>query len=174
MALKPQDIFVLLKLVAMGSQTWSYAVLAVELGMSPSQLHSAVKRSLAAKLALKKGKKIIPHIRNLKEFLVHGLKYVFIVERGELTRGLPTAYAAPPLDEMFLATFTEPPPVWPDPQGEVRGISFSPLYKLAPQAARSDKNFYELLTLIDSIRGGRAREQEIAIRELKQRLQQYV
>lgn len=171
--LKPQDIFVLLKLVVMGSRPWSYAILAVELGMSPSQTHSAVKRTMAAKLAVRQGEKIVPHFRNLEEFLIHGLKYVFWAEQGEMTRGMPTAYAAPPLAELFVSTATEPPPVWPDPDGEVRGISFQPLHKQAPQAARIDEKLYELLTLVDAVRSGRAREREIATKKLLIRLEQY-
>jgi len=171
--LKPQDILVMLKLVALGQRQWSYAWLAVNLGMSPSQLHSAVRRALAAQLAVKKDDVITPHIRNLEEFLVHGLRYVFVAEIGRLTRGIPTAYAAPPLDKHFPAESAEPPPVWPDPEGTVRGLAFSPLYKLAPQAARSDPALYELLALLDAIRGGRARERDLAIKELSKRLAQY-
>ncbi len=169
MILKPQDVLVVLKLVAMGQQPWFYAWLAVQLGMSPSQLHAAVKRALAARLAVHKGDVIVANVRNLEEFLVHGLKYVFVPERGELTRGIPTAHAAPPLDKHF-ALSGEPPPVWPDAKGEVRGEAFLPLYKLAPQAALSDPNLYEFLVLVDAIRGGRARERQIAISELKKRL----
>jgi hypothetical protein len=172
MILKPQDILVLLKLVALGRQPWAYAWLAVQLGMSPSQLHSAVQRALATRLAQREGETIVPNIRNLEEFLIHGLKYVFVPEQGEMMRGMPTAHAAPPLAQFFAST-GEPPPVWPDPEGTARGQSFSPLYKLAPQAARSDPRLYELLVLVDAIRGGRAREREIAIRELQKRLANY-
>lgn len=172
MVLKPQDVLVVLKLVALGSRPWSYAWLAVQLGMSPSQLHSAVKRALEAQLAVRKGEVIVPNIRNLDEFIIHGLKYVFVPERGELTRGIPTGHAAPPLDQHF-APSSEPPPVWPDAQGDVRGVAFSPLYSLAPGAARADSQLYELLVLVDAIRGGRARERELAIKELKKRLERY-
>lgn len=140
--------------------------------MSPSQLHSAVRRALAAQLLVRDRDRTAPHIRNLEEFLVHGLKYVFIPEKGELTRGIPTAHAAPPLNRHFAST-GEPPPVWPDPEGEVRGIAFSPLYKLAPRAAGADPSLYELLAIVDAIRGGRAREREAGIRELRQRLKRY-
>jgi hypothetical protein len=47
------------------------------------------------------------------------------------------------------------------------------LYKLAPQAARADPALYELLVLVDAIRGGRAREHNIAVKELAKRLAQY-
>ena len=172
MLLKPQDVLVVLKLVAIGNKSWSYVSLSVELGMSLSQVHSAVKRSLAASLAVHKNEEIVPNIRNMEEFLIHGLKYVFLPERGEMTRGMPTGYAAPPLGDLFVSS-NEPPPVWPDPEGEVRGIAFSPLYKSAPKAARADPKLYELLVLVDGIRAGRARERDIASKELRARLQHY-
>ena len=168
-SIKPQDILVLLKLVAMGRRPWSYAWLAGQLGMSPSQLHSAIKRLLAARLALRAEDIIVADIRNLEEFLVHALKYVCVPERGEIVRGIATAHAAQPLKGYF-ATDPEPPPVWPDANGDVRGASFSPLYKLAPGAARVDPKLYELLALADTLRGGRARDRDIAIRLLHERL----
>jgi hypothetical protein len=173
MVLKPQDILVLLKLVAMGRRPWSYASLAGSLGMSPSQVHSAIKRVLAVQLAVKKEDVIVPNIRNLDEFLVHGLKYVFAPELGKVTRGIPTSYAASPLNKTILAG-DEPPPVWPSADGRVRGQAFPPLYKLAPKAILEDNSFYELLALVDAIRGGRAREREIAVKELRKRLDMYV
>ncbi|TQE99446.1 MAG: hypothetical protein FKY71_08590 [Spiribacter salinus] len=158
-----------MKLAALGDRSWSYAWLAVQLGMSPSQLHAAVKRALAAQLAIRQEDTVVPQVRNLEEFLTHGLKYVFVPERGELTRGIPTAHAALPLAQHFAST-SEPPPVWPDPEGQARGMAFALLYKLAPGAARKDPRLYELLVLVDAIRGGRAREHQLAIRELKKRL----
>ena len=172
MVLKPQDLLVVLKLLAMGRKPWSYASLAEQLGMSPSQLHSAIKRALVAQLALRMGDEIIPNVRNLGEFLVHGVKYVFVPEQGEMTRGMPTGHAAAPLKKHFVST-GDPPPVWAFAAGEVRGVAFSPLYNLAPGAASSDPKLYELLVLVDAIRGGRARERDIAIKELQKRLAQY-
>lgn len=172
MILKPQDVMVVLKLVALGDQAWTYNRLAIELGMSPSEVHSAVKRALSAGLALQKTGEIIPNIRNLDEFLVHGVRYVFVPERGQMSRGMLTAHAGPPLHQSFVHG-QEPPPVWPSAEGEDRGIEFSPLYKSAPEAARRDPLLYELLVLVDAIRGGRAREREMATKELRKRLEQY-
>ena len=169
MNLKPQDVLFLLKLVALGKKPWTYNNIAVGLGMSPSEIHAASKRALAARLAIKEDNNILPNIRNLEEFLLHGLQYVFIPERGALNRGMPTAYAASPMGA-HLAGVNEPPPVWPDPEGEVRGESFSPLYKSAPFAAKNDAKLYQLLVLVDAIRGGRARERDIAKKELKKLL----
>ena len=171
MILKPQDILVLLKLVSVNNSDWSYSSLAAELGMSTSEVHSAIRRSLLASLAIKKGNRIIPFIRNLEEFIVHGIKFVFIPERGEMVRGIPTAHAAAPMKSAFIED-GEPPPVWPDPEGEVRGMAFSPIYKSAPKAAQLDPELYELLVLVDGIRSGRAREREFAVKELKNRLKQ--
>lgn len=172
MQLKPQDILVLLKLVAIGRQDWVYNKLALELGMSPSEVHASIKRALGSGLALQRDKKIIPNVRNLEEFLCHGIRYVFVTECGGMTRGTPTAHAAPPLDTVFVPD-GEPIPVWPDAEGSARGLSFSPLYKSAPIATKSDSALYELLVLVDAIRGGRARERNYAINELKKRLSAY-
>ena len=169
MVLKPQDVLVLLKLLVIREKRWSYNQLAVELGMSPAEVHAGAKRLLAAQLGTKKAGRLVPNIQNLGEFLASGLRYVFVPEWGELTLGMPTLYAAPPLQGV-IAVPDEPVPVWPDSEGEVRGVSFSPLYKSAPKAARADPQLYELLVLVDAIRGGRAREREMAISMLNPRL----
>ena len=172
MNLKPQDILFLLKLVAMGKIPWSFNKLAIDLGMSPSEIHAAAKRAIAARLAIKENSDIYPNISNLEDFLLHGVQYVFVPDRGGLSRGMPTAYASAPMDSYFVDV-NEPPPVWPDPEGKVRGTIFSPLYKSVPEAAKQDSKLYELLVLVDAIRDGRAREKSIAEKELKKRLNQY-
>lgn len=172
MNLKPQDIVFLLKLVALGKNPWTFSKIALDLGMSPSEVHGAAKRALAARLAVKEAGRIFPNIRNLEDFLAHGIQYVFVPERGELSRGIPTATAAPPMSAWFVDN-NAPPPVWPDPQGEIRGESFSPLYKSVPIAAKNDPALYELLTLVDALRGGRVREQDMARKELKKRMARY-
>ncbi len=172
MHLKAQDILFLLKLVANKDNSWSFNRLAIDLGMSPSEVHASSRRSIKAKLAVKQNEQIRPNIRNLKEFLFHGIQYVFVPERGELNRGIPTSYAAEPLVANF-SLGNEPPPVWPDPEGVVRGESFSPLYKSVPVAAKNDPALYELLALVDAIRGGKARERDMAKKELEVRLEKY-
>jgi hypothetical protein len=170
MVLKPQDVLVVLKLVALGREQWSYNTLAVDLGMSPSEVHAAVRRAVVARLATSREDVVVPVTAALKEFLVHGVQYVFPPERGAPTRGMPTAHAAPPLREELVQP-SDLPPVWPAPEGEVRGLAFSPLYKAAPLAARKDSRLYELLALVDAVRGGGARERAVAVRLLEKRLQ---
>ena len=167
--LKPQDVLILLKLVAIGEAPWTYSRMAGALWMSPSEVHAGVKRVVKARLASMQQDRVIPNARNLEEFLVHGVSYVFVPELGEVTRGMPTGYAGPVLSPLFQAS-NDLPPVWPDPDGEARGQAFTPLYKSVPQAAREDDRLYALLTLVDAVRGGRAREREIACREIKNRL----
>lgn len=169
MNLKPQDILVLLKLVAINSKEWVYNQVAIDLGMSPSEVHAAIKRTISAGLAVKSESGIQPNYRNLAEFLIHGLRYVFVPEIGGMSRGVRTGYAGPPLDKVIVPD-QEPLPVWPHPHGEDRGVAFSPLYKSAPQAALRDPVLYELLVLVDAIRGGKARERGAAIKELNKRL----
>ena len=173
MVLKPQDILIMLKIVALGKEearAWSYASLAADLCMSPSEVHAGIKRAVAGRLAVKSQDRVVPSLSGLEEFLVHGIQYVFVPERGEVTRGVPTGFAAPPLNE-FIVPSDELPPVWPYAEGAVRGVSFSPLYKSVPRAVQQDKELYELLVLVDAIRAGRARERAFAVKELRKRLQ---
>lgn len=170
MILKPQDVVVLLKLVALGSQPWTYQRLAVELSISQSEVHAGVRRAVAARLmsdaTTASGR---PIYAALKEFLIHGVRYAYAPERGELTRGMPTSYAAPPLNKMIVGS-NEPPPVWPYADGTVRGMSFEPLYPSVPVAAERDPKLYELLALVDAMRDGRARERNLAVEEFEQRI----
>jgi hypothetical protein len=167
MILKPQDIVVLLKLVVIGDSRWSYNSLANELAMSPAEVHAGIKRCIAAKLFDQHRK--VPIKSALQEFLAHGIKYAFPPDRGTLVRGIPTGFAAPPLNQR-IAQSSDDPPVWPDPEGKVKGYSFSPLYKSVPKAVADDQALYEMLALVDAIRDGRARERELAVKELAVRL----
>ena len=170
MILKPQDVVVLLKLVALGDQPWTFQRLAVDLSVSQSEVHAGVHRAVAARLMTDATSASGRPVRAaLLEFLIHGVKYAFPPERGELTRGVPTGYAAPPLNKV-IAGSSEPPPVWPYAQGSVRGYAFAALYRTVPQAALRDAALYELLALVDAIRDGRARERRLAAEALEARL----
>ena len=185
MELRPQDVVVVLKvLLPKGPRNWTYTTLGEELCMSASQVFRSIERAQAASLMARPALGQIPGVAgvdsiawlnpnrsNLKEFLVHGVRYAFPVHRGGPTRGIPTAVAAPPLNQHVLPPPL--PPVWPWAEGSVRGTEFSPLYKNAPLAALRDEKLYELLALTDAIRDGRAREREIAVRELTSRIDSY-
>lgn len=161
-ALKPQDVLVVLKVVGWVN-AWTFELLAKEIGMSTSEVHSAVKRAMASELVTRRPDMgiLTVHRRNLFEFLVHGVRYAFPAERGGVGRGIPTAHAAPVFAPHFAPT-DELPPVWPDPNGKTRGQAFAPLYRSVPFAATRDSGLYERLALVDAIRGGRARDRKIA------------
>src|SRR3989442_347979 len=125
--LKPQDVYVALKIVAGKSDRAPYSQLAAELVMSPSEVHACVQRAHSSHLLHGPRLKNRPNFSALEEFLVHGLKYVFPPERGELTRGVATSYAAEPL-RSIIAQGNDPVPVWPYEEGKQRGIAFEPLY----------------------------------------------
>src|SRR5436309_4557051 len=105
MPLHPQDVVVVLKLIARRdrSRRWTYAELGKDLLMSASQVFRSVGRAEAARLlsapSIPEIKQelpltwMFPNNSNLKEFLIHGVKYSFPVERGGPTRGTPTAEA---------------------------------------------------------------------------------
>jgi DNA-binding Lrp family transcriptional regulator len=162
---KSLDIVVLLKLLLERGQR-PYAQLSKELSISASEIHASVRRSIEAGLI--DGVSRLPLRKPLEEYLLHGVRYAFPAKPGSLVRGMPTAHAAPPLADKFSSD--DLPPVWPDPEGTVRGYSIEPLYSSVPKAARSDSVLYELLALVDALRVGRARERNLAQEELKQRL----
>lgn len=167
--LKPQDVVVLLKLLKAGGKRPTYAQLAHDLFMSPSEVHASIRRARAARLIHGPELGDRPNVKALEEFLIHGVKYAFLPERGGMIRGLPTASAAEPLSHQL--TQEEPSPVWPFAgEGSKRGYALMPLYKKAPQAALKDPELYQLLALVDAIRDGGARERELATRELSTRL----
>jgi len=164
MPLKGLDLFVCLELATSRRTDWTYSELGGELGLSASEANAAVKRSLAAGLLtppLGPKTKPGPHPRALLEFIRHGVQYAFHEEPGNIVRGMPTAHSALPLSAE-IASDGEPPVVWPDAEGEVRGQAFRPLYRTVPHAARRDQELYRALALVDAIRGGRTRERRIA------------
>jgi hypothetical protein len=168
-SLLPQDIILLLKLACHPGSEWTYAEAGRQLGQSASQVFNSVNRAAVSGLLYHPTLLAGPNRSALKEFLIHGVKYAFPAQRGSMTRGVPTSWAAPPLNRHISASH-EPPPVWPYPEGSIRGVELSPLHKTAAKVALADIKVYELLALVDSIRQGGARERDLAIKELTQRI----
>jgi hypothetical protein len=144
-------------------------MLSAELGLSLGDVSGSLQRATRAALLAPSGlsptkgrpiKRLIVNRPSLIEFAAHGIKYVFVPDRGKLARGTPTAHGVNPLRD--LLSEVGPPPVWPDSRGSARGESFSPLHACAVIGARNDDNLYTLLALVDAIRGGSARERELA------------
>lgn len=160
-ALKPQDFYLLLALAASRGQSMTYPELAAFSGLSMSEVHGALKRAEAARLLFFEAKRPQLLLPAFKEFLFHGARYAFPAARGSMVAGMPTAYAAAPLNA-HIAPSADPPPVWPSIEGAVRGVALIPLYPSAPAAALRSPALYEKLALFDAIRSGNARERKLA------------
>ena len=98
--------------------------MANELHLYPSEVYTSIKRARASHFL--QGPELKDRLNRsaLLEFLLHGIRFAFPAEKGALTRGVPTGYAAPPLQQ-FIAAGDDPPPVWPYAEGPVRGYSFA-------------------------------------------------
>ena len=163
--IKPQDILLLLKLISIDNSSWKQKEVADSLGMSQSEVSESVVRSKYSGLLDPTGKKVMKLA--FFDVLQYGVKYVFPQKPGPVVRGVPTSHSASPLKEQIQSSEEY---VWPYAHGTIRGHSIVPLYSSVPEAALRDHQLYELLALVDAIRVGRAREREIAIKELKQRI----
>lgn len=163
--LKPQDVVILLKIIALQEKPWFHHTIANELGISQSEVSQSLNRSRYAGLideARKKVNKIA-----FTEFLLHGLAYAFPQQPGAIVRGVLTAHSAEPLSRIINASEKY---VWPYAKGNDRGQAIEPLYSSIVEASLKDKDLYELLTMVDAIRVGRIREKEIAKKELQNRI----
>jgi DNA-binding Lrp family transcriptional regulator len=163
---KPQDVVVALKL-SLKSANASYAELGKALGMSASEVHAAVRRLVDARLMEPETKTV--RREALRNFLIHGVPYAFPAQLKEVTRGMPTAWGAPVMTQE-PGTAEKLPPVWPDPDGPIQGSALKPLYSSVPTAARHDAALYDLLALVDALRVGRARDRNLAEKQITQRL----
>lgn len=170
MVLKPQDVIVALDLARERGLRCSYAELGERLGMSASEIHAAVRRLTEARLLDPETK--VVRKKPLMNFITYGVPYAFAASLKEVTRGIPTAWAAPALASQFTQNDVIPP-VWPDPDGTVQGGALQPLYRSVPQTAKRDSELYDLLALVDALRIGRARERSIAVKALDDRLKDY-
>lgn len=162
--MKPQDILILLKIVALEDSDWSMNDLARSLYLSQSEVSKGLDRLLFSELI--DSSKRIPSLSALYDILSSSVRYIFPVKLGAIERGIPTAHSAKPLNSKINSKSKL---VWPDINGTARGESIVPIYKSAPKAALEDKKLYELLALVDALRVGKVREQQLAKDELKKR-----
>lgn len=170
-SLKPLDLAVLFKLVLIRHvPRLPYSVLAKQMMLSPFEVHASVQRLIAARLLVYAGDVFRPVMPAIREYVMYGAAYCYPAVRGEVTIGFATAYGVPPLSEKVLFS-QEMPPVWPHPEGNQRGTSLMPLYEKLPLVAVNDKSLYEMLALFDALRMGQARERELAMQLLGERLQ---
>jgi len=170
--MKPQDIVIAFKIISKSakSEIWTQNQIALELCMSPSEINAGLKRLQEAGLLTSSIGHQNSRIKHnlLCEFILHGIRYVFPAKLGELIRGIATGYAAPAFNNK-IAIGNDPVPVWPFAEGNARGLAITPLYKSVPLsiAKYPDQLFYDMLSLVDAIRCGMARERNLAADLLK-------
>ncbi|HOA37199.1 MAG TPA: hypothetical protein PLQ65_03595 [Flavihumibacter sp.] len=162
--MRPQDIVILLKIIVKGALPWQNKDLAAELFISPSEISESLYRSSLAGLIDSDQRKKV-YRQSMMEFLEHGLHYVFPTQPGTIANGVYTAHSHPFMQQQFKVEALHY--VWPEAQGNVRGLSIEPLYKEQVKAALRDEKLYLMLALLDVIRVGRVRECKVAIDELK-------
>ena len=164
-SMKPQDLVVLFKIISLGEKPWNQLTIADELFMSKSEISQSIARSKYAGLLHITGKSV--YRLSLMEFLQFGVCFVFPQKPGPIVRGVPTAHSASPLNARIRS---EEDFVWPSAKGRSRGQSIMPLFSSVVDAVKLDKDLYEMLSLVDALRVGKAREKNIAIEELKKRI----
>ncbi|MCK1341685.1 hypothetical protein IVB38_38340 [Bradyrhizobium sp. 38] len=185
--MKSQDVVILLKLVSLeqaknegdahlgeaahNDDPYSVRSLESALGISKTEVNASINRSISSGLAVKDREtgQAKPNRRNLYNFVVHGLKFVFPAKPGAMTRGIPTAFAAAPLKNLLLSA-GEYIYVWLYAKGKDMGQAVDPLFKSVPQAIQKDDRLYEYLALIDGVRLGNQREAGLAAERLSERL----
>ena len=160
--MRPQDVVILLKILTIPDPGWQYRDLASQLFISISEISESLHRSHIAGLIDESKRKI--HRQSLMEFIRYGLHYVFPEVPGTIVTGIPTAHSFPFYSKKFISDTDY---VWPDHDGNIRGLSIQPLHKSVVKAVRQDELLYKLLASIDIIRVGQARELKVAIEELQ-------
>ncbi len=163
-ALKPVDVAIALALaVRSEAQAATYSELGQTLGVSSSTTHEAVRRLQNAGL-LRAGTRE-PNAQALRNFLVYGVRHAFPPAMSREVKGVPTAHAGPILKDAFDSS---KPVVWPDAHGPVRGTGLTPLYPQATSLPERAPEVYGMLTLVDALRVGQARERKAAAEALEQ------
>ncbi len=163
--ISPHDIVILFKIITYGEEPWYQIPLAEALFISQSEVSKSLVRSKFAGLLDSSGKRV--YKLALMEFLQYGIRYVFPQRPGAIVRGIPTAHSAMPLKEVIQS---EENYVWPSGKGTMRGQSIIPLYPSVVNAVQTDSKLYELLALVDALRVGRAREKQLAVELLNERI----
>ena len=154
--LRPHDVCVLLQL-AIEPQS-SFRDLAGAVALSLGETHNAAKRLELARLVML-GAASSVNLKGTFEFLTSGVPYAFPALVGPASRGIPTAFSAPPMRDEFPG---HEPVVWPSPLGGIRGASLTPLTPSVAEIWERNTELYHLMALVDALRMGRARERQKA------------
>lgn len=164
-SLKPQDVALLVKLLSIKKEDWRQIDLAFDLKLSQSEIAKALAR--LSKAGLVNNKRV--NRSAALEFIIHAIKYMFPAEVGALVAGVPTAISSP-MHEKMVVQSGDDVYVWPSIHGNKRGQMIKPLYPELAEAALKDPEFYGLMSAIEILRVGRARERNLAANYIEKKI----
>lgn len=164
--LGPTDVYVLSGMLATEHDGWTLREIAAKLHVDHTLIHRALKRAEAARLYRPLHRQVARVY--FEEFAIHAVRYIAPGRLGELTCGVPAAWAAKPISSMIYDENL--PPIWPHPLGPARGQALEPLHPSAVKASHDTPTIGRLLSLIDSLRAGDARTREVARTALRDTL----
>lgn len=167
--LKPQDVIVACYLAVSekaGSPCPTHAQLGQALRMSPSTVFGSLKNLRLAKLAASDdaGTRVAP--QKFLDFLVYGATSIYFPVKVGIVRGIPTAAFSPAFRERFSRA-SDVPTVWPYSKGKEEGEGLVPIYPSVPVACSQDPALYQVVSSIEVLRVGRARERAAAVTYLE-------
>ena len=162
MQLKPQDTVLALKYWSLKRDNRDSSVrdIAESIGISASEVSKGAKRLVAARLVVERDARMFAESGALLEWLSYGVRYAYPQESVGYGRGIATSWNCPVLkSEMVPPT---PALVWPVAGGDREGALIKPFHQSVPVAASKDEQLYQVLSLLEAIRGGKPRELAIA------------
>lgn len=163
--LRPFDVAVALRLLLEPESR--YEPLAEALVTSTSAVHRSVARLQLAGLCGAGSRTVVRD--NLREFLLHGVRYAFPAVVGSERTGVPTGAAHPAIADVLGSNGASRALVWSTESGSARGEAIAPLFTGVPAVASRDPRMHELLALVDALRttNGSARAPLVATVEAR-------
>jgi hypothetical protein len=153
--LKPCDIAICFAISRNG--VGSFAALGRCVRISTGEAFNGSRRLRQAGLVSEDLKTVA--VERLIRFCVHGVPIAFAPTFGPNVLGVPTGLGASPFAGLVEGSATL---VWPDPTGSAEGEAISPLYPGAIHTPSRSTEVYELLTIVDVLRTGQARDRRLA------------
>ena len=145
--LRPQDV-----IIAIGLLRWGKEIpqkdLASKLLLSPAEIVKSLKRLEKSHL-IDSSKKVDKTA--LLNFIKHGLRIAFPAQIGPMKKGIKTSLSHLGLQKQ-LKQKPEYAYVWETETGKHLGQSVTPLYPGLELLAKSDRDFYEILSSLEVVR----------------------
>lgn len=162
--LKPQDIVVLGKLVT--DEVWpTQKEIANALELSQSEISHSLK-TLEQVGLINISQKRINKLAVL-EFIVHAIKFFYPSEKQGIGRGIKVGPSYSYFSKRVHSD--EFDYVWPDPDGEAKGVIVSPLLTRFSKTIKENEKLLLFLNVIEVFRGlGGVRHQQEAQKALKE------